>query len=97
MVDPSIVHLEKQFLNLELHAAHSGRAVLSALIQCILKSSATNILDLKKEVQENCLYLLPSLPPYAPPLNSINQVMLVFENIDDESCSLGELRKELTY
>jgi translation initiation factor 2B subunit (eIF-2B alpha/beta/delta family) len=96
MVDQAIIHLEKQLANLELHAAYSGRAVLSALIQCILKSSARNILDLKKEVQENCLYLLPSLPPYAPPLNSINQVMLVFENIDPEKCSLDELKKRIT-
>jgi translation initiation factor 2B subunit (eIF-2B alpha/beta/delta family) len=96
MVDPAIIHLEKQFVNLELHAAHSGRAVLSALIQCILKSSASNIIDLEKEVRENCLYLLPSLPPYAPPLNSINQVMLVFEDIELESCSLEGLKHRIT-
>lgn len=95
MVNHAITLLAERFLRLELHAAHSGREVLNALIKSATTSRAENITQLKTEIKEIIAFLLPVLPPYAPPLNSINQVMIVLEGADKKGTDLEEVQRQL--
>lgn len=96
MVIQEFKSLANQFQNLELHAAHSGRVVLTALNSYLQSSQSKNLGQLIAEIQENCKLLLPVLPPYAPPLNSINQVMLILESIENEALDLDEVKKRVS-
>ena len=80
---------------MELHAAHSGREVMKALVYSVTESNAANLDQLKSEIQEIITFLLPVLPPYAPPLNSINQIMLAFESAQRHGLNLDELRDKV--
>lgn len=80
MPHQEIVQLAERFRRLELHAAHSGREARRALDTVLAESRATTLSELTEELHENIGYLLPSLPPYAPPLNSINRILLSLED-----------------
>jgi translation initiation factor 2B subunit (eIF-2B alpha/beta/delta family) len=95
MVNRSIVSLRERFQRLELHAAHSGREVLRALIDSVSGSKAENLDRLEGEIREIISFLLPALPPYAPPLNSINRIMLTLEEAQKERLPLNELKEKI--
>jgi translation initiation factor 2B subunit (eIF-2B alpha/beta/delta family) len=80
---------------MELHAAHSGREVLRALIDTVSESKAENIDRLEGEIQEIISFLLPAMPPYAPPLNNINRVMLALEEAQEEHLTLSVLKEKI--
>jgi len=69
--------------------------VNQALLEHVDSSQAQDVNQLLVEVQDICAYLIPVLPPYAPPLNNINQVLLVLEDMDSSCKNLGEVKKQL--
>lgn len=96
MLNPKIIHVQNQFKNLEIHAAKSGRLVLAALLDCIQTSAAENFLSLVNEVKENCKAILEVIPPYAPPLNSINMVLIALENHSQKNLDLEVIRQQIS-
>ena len=64
-----------KFRAAELHAARSGREVMSALAQVVADSSAPNSDMLVAEIEGNIDAILEEMPAYAPPLNVLHQVM----------------------
>jgi translation initiation factor 2B subunit (eIF-2B alpha/beta/delta family) len=64
-----------KFRAAELHAARSGREVMSALARVVADSSAPNIEMLVAEIEGNIDAILEVMPAYAPPLNVLHQVM----------------------
>lgn len=95
MVHKDIVQLSERFRRLELHAAHSGRETLRVLINVLNDCHQDTFSNLVEELQENIRFLLGSLPPYAPPLNAINRVLLVMENALANGAGMEEVRREL--
>ncbi|NLN70949.1 MAG: hypothetical protein GX142_09260 [Chloroflexi bacterium] len=93
--DQNIQDLVEQLQRLELHAAHSGRVILNTLIDFVEKSQVDNLSQLADSVQAVCLELMAALPPYGPPLNIINQVMVVLENGLAESESVKAVENRL--
>lgn len=96
MVNQTIYSLIERFQKLELHAAQSGREVLSALVNCVVESKAENLEQLTIEIQEIIKTLLPFLPPYSPPLNSLNQIMIALESAEKEQVDLVLLRQRIS-
>ena len=96
MINSKIIDLQNQFKNLEIHAAKSGRLVLEILVHCIIESSKTSFQTLYNEVIENCEALLEVIPPYAPPLNSMNRVLLTLENNGLKYKDLGILKTNIS-
>jgi len=95
MVDEEVVQLVERFERIELHAAHSGREVLRVLTSLLLESQEARISYLTAVLQENISFLLPSLPPYAPPLNNINRVLLLIEQASRENITVEELKIQI--
>lgn len=79
MVSEDVHQLAGQFKTLKLHAARGGREVSRVLRAVVERSKASSTADLLEEVCENAAYLLDCLPPYAPPLNSINAMLSCVE------------------
>jgi translation initiation factor 2B subunit (eIF-2B alpha/beta/delta family) len=96
MVNQTIYSLIERFQRLELHAAQSGREVLSALVGCVIESKAENLEQLTIEIQEIIKTLLPFLPPYSPPLNSLNQIMIALESAEKGQDDLEVLRQRIS-
>ncbi len=78
-ISTDLLHIAEKFNLHELHAAQGGREVLDALIALITSSKAETVQELIYEVQQNVKYLIEFLPPYAPPIKSINRVLLCLE------------------
>jgi len=81
-VNPAIQELVKKFLDLELHAARGGREVRRVLLEELEKTIGledSTAEDLLESVKTMVIDLLPALPPYAPPLRSINDFLIVVE------------------
>lgn len=95
MIHKDITKLADRFRQLELHAAHSGRETLRVLTDLVFESQETVISNLIAELHENILFLLCSLPPYAPPLNNINRVLLIMENALVKDSNIAEVRSQL--
>jgi len=96
LLNPKIIQIQKQFIDLEIHAAYSGRLVLDALMNCVQTSTADNSVQIVEEVQENCKAILEVMPPYAPPINSINQVMLELEYLLESNIEVDQLREKFS-
>ena len=101
MVHKDVIDLSERFRKLELHAAKSGRETLRVLLNVVGDSQQSTVSGLMEELQENIRFLLHSLPPYAPPMNNINRVLLVLESaqvsgegIEKAKSELGMLYKE---
>jgi translation initiation factor 2B subunit (eIF-2B alpha/beta/delta family) len=95
MLNKATIQLAERLRGLELHAAHSGREVLRVLTEVMDLSQAATLNDLVEEMRENIQFLLPSLPPYAPPLNNINRVLLILENALETGESIPEVKSQL--
>jgi translation initiation factor 2B subunit (eIF-2B alpha/beta/delta family) len=95
MLNKATIQLADRLRGLELHSAHSGREVLRVLTQVAAQSQETTLAGLADELHENIRFLLPSLPPYAPPLNNINRVLLLLENALAGGASLTEVKRQL--
>jgi translation initiation factor 2B subunit (eIF-2B alpha/beta/delta family) len=95
MLNEATIQLADRLRGLELHAAHSGREVLRVLMQVMDQSQVTKLSDLVEEMRENVRFLLPALPPYAPPLNNINRALLILENGLEMSESIIEVKRHL--
>ena len=81
-MNPAIQELAKKFLALELHAARGGREVRRVLIEELEKTSGLEDLtagDLLESIKSMVIDLLPAIPPYAPPIRSINDLLIVVE------------------
>lgn len=96
MVEDLVNHLVVRLQTLELHAAHSGREVTHVLVTCAQNSKATDIRSLMSEIKKVCEKILPVIPPYAPPLNSMNRVLLILENGEASNQSLDEVKNALS-
>ncbi len=95
MVSKDILQLVDRFRKLELHAAHSGREVLRALVKIIDESQGTTLAEVSEELHENIQVLMKWLPPYAPPLNNINRILLKVEKYAAMGASLNDLKQNL--
>jgi translation initiation factor 2B subunit (eIF-2B alpha/beta/delta family) len=95
MLRAEVFQLAGRFEKLELHAAHSGREVLRVLQGICEKSRSQTTGELAGELYENAAFLLVSLPPYAPPLNRINQVLLAVEAGLKRNASLETIKQEI--
>ncbi|RJP53154.1 MAG: hypothetical protein C4586_01880 [Anaerolineaceae bacterium] len=95
MISKNISQLADRFRRLELHAAHGGREVLRVLTDVIYENQAIVISDLVTDLHENIRYLLDSLPPYAPPLNNINLILLLVENALTNGDNIAEVKSQL--
>lgn len=82
LVNAQISDLADQFIRVELHAARSGREVLRVLKNIIIENRDHSIAGLAEIIHANIRYLLDYLPPYAPPINSINRVLVALEQAD---------------
>ena len=81
-----------KFQTNDLHAARSGREVMSALSQVIMDSQATNVKDLVREIEANIDALLEVMPAYAPPLNVMHMIMSKADEALATPCPVDELR-----
>ncbi|NPV74828.1 MAG: hypothetical protein HPY59_00480 [Anaerolineae bacterium] len=95
MIAREVVQLADRFQKLELHAARGGREVLRVLLEIIAERPKKSVRELADEARENIAYLLNSLPPYAPPLNSINQVLLILEEMETMPVDQQEVKRRL--
>lgn len=95
MINQEVVQLVDRFQRIELHAAHSGHEVLRVLINLLLESKETSVSGLTEVLHENISFLLPSLPPYAPPLNNINRILLLLENASTDNSGVDILKNQL--
>ncbi len=95
MITKDILWLVDRFQGLEFHAAHSGREVLRVLVKTIDESQQTTVSGIADELHENIKHLLRSLPPYAPPLNSINRVLLFIEKSIASDANVFEMKSQL--
>jgi translation initiation factor 2B subunit (eIF-2B alpha/beta/delta family) len=95
MINNDLVLLAEQFKRLELHAARGGREVRRVLVSIIKASNAMTVQSLLEELCENSAYLLKFLPPYAPPLNSINQVMVYLEQAVEANTDIEFVKSQL--
>jgi len=90
--------LVNQFRSLELHAARAGRDVHQILIkeleQSSLKKDATT-LDLQVSLRTMVAELLPVLPPYAPPIRRINDLLIQVSHAIEWNISLEETMHKL--
>lgn len=97
-MNPAIQELATKFLSLELHAARGGREVRRVLIEELEKgiglenSTAEDLLETLKSM---VIDLLPALPPYAPPIRSINDLLSVVENAATSGRSAAEVMHSL--
>lgn len=97
-MNPAIQELATKFLALELHAARGGREVRRVLIEELEKaiglenSTAEGLFETLKSM---VIDLLPALPPYAPPLRSINDLLIVVENAATSGRSAAEVMHSL--
>lgn len=96
MVHSEIIDLADQFTNLQLHAARGGRETLRALGQVVIESQQNTILGLINDIHENIRYLLPALPPYAPPILNINRFLTILENAHKNDESINVVRNEIS-
>ena len=92
MLNPEVVELVERFRRIELHAAHSGREVHRILVKILDESPADELPGLMDDLCENVDYLLPHLPPYAPPLNNINHVLILMEEAIKEDTPPSEVK-----
>jgi translation initiation factor 2B subunit (eIF-2B alpha/beta/delta family) len=95
MVNQETLQLADRLSRLELHAAHSGREVLRVLVNNLIASQETTPAAVLLEQSDNIRCLLQVLPPYAPPLNNINRVLLLLEAAVDSGASVEELKHQL--
>jgi translation initiation factor 2B subunit (eIF-2B alpha/beta/delta family) len=95
MINEATVQLADRLRGLELHAAHSGREVLRVLKQVMDQSQKTKLFDLVEEMRENIRFLFPSLPPYAPPLNNINRILLILEKGLETGGSIVDVKRQI--
>jgi translation initiation factor 2B subunit (eIF-2B alpha/beta/delta family) len=95
MVHTEVIQLSQRFEKLELHAAHSGREVLRVLQAICEQSHCETLGELAGELHENAAYLLAWLPPYAPPLNRINQVLLALDEAQSRGDSIECVRRRM--
>jgi translation initiation factor 2B subunit (eIF-2B alpha/beta/delta family) len=95
MIHKDIVELSASFHRLELHAARSGRETSRVLMKVLDESQQTSISALLQELHENISFLLGSLPPYAPPLQSINRLLLAVENSQIAEVSIAEMKRDI--
>lgn len=85
--------LAEQFKQLELHAAKGGREVRRVLLQDLADQVSqgeatpeTMLTTLRSDIE----FLLPALPPYAPPMRHISDMLLTLETAVMEGCSVVE-------
>lgn len=97
MISDSLKQLGMKLKNLELHAAHSGRLVLDSLIESIETSTTTNVRELKDEIHNICDFLLEVMPPYAPPLNNMNFILLFLEEAGSNQTKADLVNKIINY
>ena len=95
MVNQETLQLVDRLSRFELHAAHSGREVLRVLIDNLINSQETTPAGLLLEQSDSIRCLLRVLPPYAPPLNNINKILLLVEAAEESGSSVEELKHQL--
>jgi translation initiation factor 2B subunit (eIF-2B alpha/beta/delta family) len=95
MPHKDVVDLANRFRSLEIHAARGGREVLQTLINVAATSNGETIDALTQELRDNIVVLLQSLPPYAPPLNNINHILLSIERAERMHSSIQNFNEEL--
>jgi translation initiation factor 2B subunit (eIF-2B alpha/beta/delta family) len=95
MVNQETRQLADRLSRLELHAAYSGREVLRVLVNNLIASQESTASGLLMEQSDNIRCLLRVLPPYAPPLNNINRILLLLEAAVDNNVSGEELIHQL--
>ena len=78
-----------------LHAARSGREVMSALAAVAAESPAASVDGLSAELEANLEALLRVMPAYAPPLNVMHQLFAEVERGRDARLPLAELKSRL--
>jgi len=95
MIVNDLVLLAEQFAKLELHAARGGREVQRVLLEIASASTAKTSFALQEEIRESVAYLLGFLPPYAPPLNRINQILVCLEGSARDSLDVQTAKNQL--
>jgi translation initiation factor 2B subunit (eIF-2B alpha/beta/delta family) len=78
-----------------LHAARSGREVMSALAAVAADSPSASVDSLSAELGANLDALLHVMPAYAPPLNVMHRVFAEVERGREASLPLAELKSKL--
>ncbi len=89
---PLLNQVIEQLSRQELHAARSGREVMSALTKLVADSHATNTKDLLNELDNAVDILLTVLPAYAPPLNVLHQIMFLGEKALTNGLDVEQLK-----
>jgi translation initiation factor eIF-2B subunit delta len=92
---PEIKSLIDRFQRLELHAAHSGRELMKALVQLVSESAVDSPDLLIGEVYAALDDLLPSMPAYAPPVNVLHRFLSEIESARQRGLSVGEVKRLL--
>lgn len=95
MTHRSIEALVHRFQNRELHAAHSGREVMSAFVELVSDSDANTTTQIAEEVDSAIGYLLPNMPAYAPPINVLHKFLFEIERAVDQEKSVVELKAQV--
>jgi len=78
-----------------LHAARSGREVMSALAAVVSESPAVSVDSLTAELEANLDALLDVMPAYAPPLNVMHRVFAEVERGQYARLPLAELKSKI--
>ncbi len=94
-VNQETLQLADRLSRLELHAARSGREVLRVLVNNLAASQQSTVAGLMQAQYEDIRCLLNALPPYAPPLNSINRVLRLLEDAAGSGKSVPETKRQL--
>ena len=94
-IHPKVAEVAALFETQALHAARSGREVMSALAAVAADSPTASVDSLSAELEANLEALLHVMPAYAPPLNVMHRVFAEVERGREACLPLTELKAKL--
>lgn len=88
--------LSKRFAHLEIHAASGGREIKNILLEILDEYQAQPLAKIRVIMQGCVRQLLPFIPPYAPVLNAINQLLVMLDEEISEGEDVKRVKERLT-
>lgn len=91
-IHPSIQSLIERFQRKEIHAAHSGRELMTGLVQLISEGGFTSWEEVDREMAAVQDQLLPMMLAYAPPMNVLHRFLSTIEDSKSSGKTIEDLK-----
>ena len=92
---PDIASLINRFQLKKIHAAHSGRELMSSLAQLVSDSNDEFATDLSDEVHSVVEYLLANMHAYAPPVNVLHKFLVQVKRANHQSKTVTKVKSSI--